>query len=968
MNVSSNVVCFFLPFLINLQALCQNTAISSSKSTIDFYSKGNLLMKSNPDSAIYYFSLAEKLNQNHDTSLFINAGLTQSYFLLHNYDSAKSFAYKNHHYNFSSTKSKAGKIAIAKSNRVLARVLGIEGKLDSALQIYGENIFQLEKDSLIGKELVSSYNGIGVTYKFKNEIDSFKKYMNKVIETAPQINDPAVKEVMFGAYINSSDTYLGQQDLKTAKGYLKYVYDRSKEISPRTYLASLIRLSNIFIDQSEFDSADYLLKKGAQFLNSSTSNKDISMKFHLPQYAGLIYHTLGTLHLFQGNQKKAKKFYLRALAENKVVAFDSKRETGDTHYRLGIVYFNLEEYEFAIESFEKALQIYKSYSSEGDLYLCGVFNMLGELNYHIGEYETAKMYIDSALINNKKIKINNQVIHSSINYCWESFQIALLISDSVQNHIQYFDSVYRAVSNQLRSRFHNVSSLYNLEKRDIVINTLIKKMLHRPSYHDKIWDIIESVKSKILIAQKNNQKALFSNLDSETLIKARDLKDNISSLVSKNDTNNANQLIVLKHKYNSLIELFERQYPKYYNLKYSSKTASIKEVQNSILQANQTFVEYFVGDSAIYAFIVDKHSYEVKKISLEDSLNQQITNLPIYLKNDNFKNYSQTAYQLYEQLIEPLDLENENLIIVPDGILWHLNFDLLLSESPKKQDFRTLDYLIKKHNISYAYSATLLLQDLNSKLDNSPEKECLAFSYANPSDTVIGNYLAMRNFRNEVRQSLPGTQKEVKSIANVLQGDYYFGAFANEKNFKENAKNYKVLHLALHGEIDDTEPMNSKLIFSQGKDSLEDNYLHAFELYNTELNADLAVLSACNTGGGKIEKGEGIMSLGRAFSYAGCKSLLLSQWELSDVTTPQIMKSFYQNLQNGNTKSEALRNAKLDYLKNADNPSANPYYWGALIQLGNDEPIYSNNKKWWVSISILMALICGVLIGYKRKG
>lgn len=144
--------------------------------------------------------------------------------------------------------------------------------------------------------------------------------------------------------------------------------------------------------------------------------------------------------------------------------------------------------------------------------------------------------------------------------------------------------------------------------------------------------------------------------------------------------------------------------------------------------------------------------------------------------------------------------------------------------------------------------------------------------------------------------------------------------------------------------------------FTQVEDSVEDNYLHAFEIYNLELNAELAVLSACNTRVGAIVEGEGIMNLARAFFYAGCKSLMMSQWEVSDGAAPMIMESFYTNIKEGKSKAASLRQAKLNYMKNSSESTSNPYLWASMVLVGNDDPIQSKN-----SISRVFQIIAFVI-------
>jgi len=264
----------------------------------------------------------------------------------------------------------------------------------------------------------------------------------------------------------------------------------------------------------------------------------------------------------------------------------------------------------------------------------------------------------------------------------------------------------------------------------------------------------------------------------------------------------------------------------------------------------------------------------------------------------------------------------------------------------------------------------LLFQGATKKKNNNKEKQpLLAFSFSNSDNKKSSNHIALSALRSSSSEDLPGSREEVRVISDIFDGQYYYGQSANEANFKSNAEDYAILHLALHGEIDDVSPNNSKLCFTQNKDSLEDGYLYAHELYNMSLNADLAVLSACNTGSGKLVKGEGIMSLGRAFTYAGCKSLVLTQWEVPDASTPQIMKDFYQGLKDGLTKDEALRQAKLNHLATADKLTASPFYWGSFVLLGDNSSIdleEDNNSTFYGTFILLLIIIVFIFIRNKR--
>jgi CHAT domain-containing protein len=211
-------------------------------------------------------------------------------------------------------------------------------------------------------------------------------------------------------------------------------------------------------------------------------------------------------------------------------------------------------------------------------------------------------------------------------------------------------------------------------------------------------------------------------------------------------------------------------------------------------------------------------------------------------------------------------------------------------------------------------------------------------------------------------QPLPFAKKEVEAISNLLDGEEVTGTSASEAYLKAKAASFNILHLATHAIIDEDNPLYSKLIFAFSDSTKnEDGELHSFEIYGMKLNCALVTLSACNTGTGKYLDGEGIFSLGRSFLLAGAESVLTSLWEVSDQSTSQIMESFYTNIKQGATSPEALRKAKLKYLKNADPVTANPHYWAGFVYIGQSENVF-NTYRYYYWIAAFVLLFIGITL------
>lgn len=204
--------------------------------------------------------------------------------------------------------------------------------------------------------------------------------------------------------------------------------------------------------------------------------------------------------------------------------------------------------------------------------------------------------------------------------------------------------------------------------------------------------------------------------------------------------------------------------------------------------------------------------------------------------------------------------------------------------------------------------------------------------------------------------SLPFSEYEVKNITELIGGDVLIGNSANYNNVLNSIERYDIIHLATHTEINEDIPLSSRfLLFSDS--STNDNNLYLSQIYSMKLDAKMAVLSSCNTGTGKLEKGEGIMSLARAFTFAGCPSVVMSLWEIDDISTSEIMRDFYSGLKIGEPKDVALRNAKLKYLSNSNSKTAAPLFWGGTIPIGDQQSLVFSRDNTILKYGIALFLI-----------
>ncbi|HZH71521.1 MAG TPA: CHAT domain-containing protein, partial [Mariniphaga sp.] len=448
----------------------------------------------------------------------------------------------------------------------------------------------------------------------------------------------------------------------------------------------------------------------------------------------------------------------------------------------------------------------------------------------------------------------------------------------------------------------------------------------------------------------------------ENLYNLRHDETNNETEIAKLDST----LFQLKKQRDELYQYIEDNHADYYEMKYSNSMLTIEEVKQN-LKSNEVVIEYVLNEKdsipELYAFYISSDEYGFYKLNVDSSFIPSLTETFSFLSspsflfagNSNSINYCISANGLYKTLLQPFEdkIRDKKLTIIPDGKLSYLPFEALLTELPDTTglvQFNKLSYLIKRNTINYSYSVNLLYKF--KRHNRTSKKKLLAFAPTYSSDTI--------HFDNEtlILPPLPGVQKEVELVGNELKSNLFIGPDATEENFRNECQNYDILHLAMHAFINDSMPAYSRFAFTQNEESDSDNdgWLNTADIYNLDLNARLTVLSACNTGRGKLRKGEGIMSLARGFLYAGCPSIIMSLWEVEDNAGTEIMHSFYQSVKKGINTDEALRQAKLKYLENANTRLAHPHYWLGYVSIGNSDPLFRSYDYYFFGIIFLLLI------------
>lgn len=386
------------------------------------------------------------------------------------------------------------------------------------------------------------------------------------------------------------------------------------------------------------------------------------------------------------------------------------------------------------------------------------------------------------------------------------------------------------------------------------------------------------------------------------------------------------------------------------------------------LPADAALLEYFWADSVLYTFLLTKDTFWIDEQALPGHF---LSDLAAFRRcagdwqfaSDSSATASQvflkTGRQLYACLLEkPLTIAQQpRLFIVPDGPLNYLPFELLPTKGYRGRWIdREVPFLLKEKSISYRFSC-------KTTPARRPTDGWGGFGLEYDDNTLsaIEGPEAQSAYGLRGTGKLPFADDEILAVAGLLNGACWLNERATRSNFLQNAGKYGILHLAMHGFVDNRDPLRSRLLFSKSAAD-DDPFVYASDLYNLQLSAGLAVLSACQSGTGSWQHGEGVMSLARAFAFAGCPSLVMSLWNVSDRPSAELMVAFYRHLEAGKTKDEALRAAKLEYLQSTTSEYAKPVYWAGFVPVGDMEAMPAScfsGSRWswaWQAAGILAIL------------
>lgn len=429
--------------------------------------------------------------------------------------------------------------------------------------------------------------------------------------------------------------------------------------------------------------------------------------------------------------------------------------------------------------------------------------------------------------------------------------------------------------------------------------------------------------------------------------------------------------------YAAFLDTLQRRHPHYFALRYGEPRVTISELRQRVVTDQRDLLAYAVTGEHLYMLVVGTDTTALLRTAAKGVPEAVKALNAAVLARDGYA-YREAAHHLYLRVFAPVAplLRKPELLIIPDGELQRVSFEALLTAPSTAADFRA-HLLLQRHAIAYLLSATTAVQFDALRTGRPAKALALAPGF---TDELKQRYIAQvgdsarldRGYLGYVRQ--PFAMGTAQELGDLLAAKVMLGSEADERGFRALAKDYGILHLGTHAELNEHAPLYSRLVLSKDGTSQEsdaDGYLHAYEIYELELNAQLAVLTACETGAGSNTEGEGVRSLGYSFAYAGCPSLVTSLWAIDEKSSSGIITRFYEYLADGMPKHLALRQAKLDHLAEATDELAMPYYWAGMVLMGDVEPIAGagGRGRWWMLAGALALTLLGAawLVARRRR-
>jgi len=881
--------------------------------------------------------------------------------------------------------SLAQKLNLEEQQKICQSALNIyrlysEGKKFRSSGKYQESIENFQKAIVLANEAKSKEHEVkcirqlSATYWKLNDLQNFFTLNKEALKIAKKLKHKKEE----GRCLNNIGLYYWKVDQysKALNYYEKALiiarYLKNKEEESR----NLNNIAIIYMDIGNYDKAlEYLSKV---LTTDQQLRNDI--------YVSMDFNNIGETLRKKGLVSDKREDFNRALY-NFYKALKLIRKIGNKKIEvrvlnnIGSVYSDLEKYNKALQYFRLGLE--KS-EELNDIEAMGmILNNMGIVYFNQGNYLESTKYYQRAIDLALEIK-GGQIL-------WEAYlELAKAYSKQKElkkalNSYKNSISIIESIRSQIKLEDLKASYL-GTDKRIVAYHNLIDLLvtLHKSEpekgYDRQAFNYLERAKARAFLDRLEVSQVNISNgIDYKLINQEKELMKEISKLYTKllaTDLSFQEKNDIQKELANleDMLETIKREVrsksPAYAGLRYP-QISTLEQTQKKILNKKTAFFAYSIGEENSFLFVITKNNLRIFSVPRREDLQELVKDyLRIITDKDN-KNF-QLGYTLFRKLVQPgLEEGISDLIFITEDILHFLPFEALITSEEKN------DWLIEDYKIAYVPSISSFREITENKnsAKKKPHKDILAFgdpsfgfleTEENGGD-IFQNFYSSSAF-NFSRLKHSGYElQRISTLFKKTKRKIFQRDEATEERLKEhNLSDYKIIHFATHSLIDDKKPARSSIVLSLDEDPEEDGFLQMREVYNLNLNSDLVVLSACQTGLGQFIRGEGIEGLNRAFFYSGASSVLMSLWSVNDQASSQLMERFYYHLRSAEPIVNALRKAKLEMI--SSDILSHPYYWAGFIASGNaNKVIFSRPLYKWLVIGFFFLLGLGILFVIARK-
>jgi tetratricopeptide (TPR) repeat protein len=694
-----------------------------------------------------------------------------------------------------------GHPALADSYVKLGLFYNAKGDYNKSIEFSLKAIkIQLKNVNQENQNLAWSFGNIAVSYNSKGEYDKSIEYQQKAIEIQLKSLGEEHPDVA-KSYINLGISYCGKREynksIQSLQKALK-IQSNTLGLDQTDAVFSYTNLGHVYNKKEEYYKAMDCLQKALEIQLNTLGPEHSNIAFP--------YLNLGNSYNLLGQYDKAIECFQKSLDVRLKTFGEVNPDVAMSYYYLGIAYFSKGDYTKAIGFLKKSL------------ISCGYINE----NIQKINSPTLLPFCLSNLI--RSLQANYNKIHNP-QFLVQAYSYALQAIVAIQFQNATFSS-----EDETKSLWQTQN--YPIYEQAISVSLLKATVDHNDTLLQSTFTYAEKSKSSLLQSQIKLTDALnFAGIPDSLLQKEHDLRIDITwrekqrqtlldQGLSETDTNTlriSSIIFDLKNNYEALKNRFETDYPAYYRLKYDLSTVSLQYVQDTLLEPkNQALLEYFVGDSSIYLFVVRPDTMIVQEVKrdfpLEDWIEQFRQGLYGYYTADKAKRtttlydstqqqYIEYSQKLYQKLFAPVEQWlPKQVIIVPDGPLGYVPFDALLSSKPEDPlDFKSYPYLLNKYQFSYTYSATLLKEMRDKKHHQEPVKEFAAFApFYNGDTTLLAGMYQYDDLMRKDLQPLAYSGPEVAAASKLMRGETIAGPAATEERFTSTVTNHQKCTTNLH--------------------------------------------------------------------------------------------------------------------------------------------------------------------------